>query len=108
MEDIISRVLDKLNFYEITLVGEGFGEMVICTYRPEESVADIFIKLKESDDIDFEIWETTLEKIRESGQGYFPIFCVELNQDYNSLKDLAEDLMVFRLSGLIDKEMKGM
>ena len=105
---MIDKYLEGLNFFEIILVGSGvfdYNEITVATYRPKEAIYEAFNKDKNKK---CSVHDIALKDIKSSGVEWFPIFCVELRSDYQSLEELAKDIMVWRLSGMMDKEMVGM
>jgi hypothetical protein len=104
---VMDSALEGLNFFEVIFQGDYLSAMTVCTYRPKETVEELFKDFESNGVYKHNIWDVTLEEIKED-KGWFPIFCVELRNEHGTLESLAEDLFVSRLSGVIDREMKGM
>lgn len=104
---VLDNALKGLNFFEVIFQGPWTSAMTVCTYRPKESVEELFKDFESEGVHKHDIWDVTLDEIKED-KGWFPIFCVELHGEYKTIESLAEDLFVTRLSGVIDREMKGM
>jgi len=98
---------DGFSFYQIIIRGEDITALTIGTYRPEQTVKDLFSGVEEFEEADVDIWEITPGLIKTSKE-WFPIFCVELHSEYTDLDELEKDLMIWRIAGMMDKEMEGM
>ena len=96
-----------LNFYQVIICGPYTTSIMIGTYRPKDTVKDLFATSKEYKGAAVNIWEVSLKLIKTSKE-WFPIFCVELHTEYSDLEELAKDLMIWRVSGMMEKEMEGM
>jgi len=104
----IKQAIKGIKFYEITLMGDSLGTMSMCTYRPQDTVRDLFKKKAgEKSVCMLNCWEHSIDQLVEMPD-YFPVFCVELHNMYSDLESLAKDLMVSRISGVIDRDMEGM
>jgi hypothetical protein len=96
--DSIIRIMEGMKFYDIYAFSTNFGISTFCTYRDHKQISEVFdnklnvVQLEDPDAI--------LESFEGEG-----IFCLELHNNYKSLKSLAEDLIVSRISGMMDKEM---
>lgn len=94
----------------------SIGESFICTYRTADSLDVLYQAMQQAKKIGkYEIEELTINEVHDmlkDGQlismFYSKLYCVELKNEYDSLEHLAEDLMIYRISGMIDKEMEGM
>lgn len=104
---VMDSALEGLNFFEVIFQGSWTSAMTVCTYRTKKSIEELFEDFEAEGVFSNRIWDITLKEIKED-KGWFPIFCVELHGEYKTLDGLAEDLFVSRLSGVIDREMKGM
>ena len=97
--DSIIQIMAGMKFYDILTFSWDFSTTTVCTYRTREQVSATFdnkfnvIMITNPDDI--------LEAFGES-KG---IYCIELHNNYKSLKSLAEDLAITRLSGMMNKEL---
>lgn len=104
----MEEYLEGFKFYAVVIIGLTFDitTLTIGTYRPKETVHDLFDGMNEADAATVDVWELTLDDLQDSKE-LLPIFCVELHTEYTDLEAMVKDLMVWRLSGMMDKEMKG-
>ena len=101
----MEKYLSGFKFYEVIITNRLYiNEITIGTYRPIETVEALFCEVK---GCKADVWEIALDEIKISKE-LFPIFCVELNTEYFDLENIVKDLMVWRLSGMMNKEMEGM
>lgn len=107
MEELIDKILKDVNFFDVFIGGYALRSMVICTYRPPEVAKSLFEQAAKTAGGMLYFDRLSLKEIKSSKE-YFPIFSVELHNEYKDLETLAEDLMVSRLSGVIDRDMEGM
>jgi len=114
--DEVTSTLNDLKFYKV-LTQNGQWPVAhflnICTYRPKKTVMELFKDLATKDlgyiyqDVEeYNIFDVI--NLISCDKMWFPIYCVETQESYNSLNLIAEDIMIYRLSGLMDKEMEGM
>lgn len=96
-QEAIVRILSGIKFYDIHSI---MGLVTVCTYRAREQVAEIFKDDKFMRIIDVTDPDAIMDAFNENG-----IFCVELHNVYKNLKSLAEDLVVSRISGMMEKEI---
>jgi hypothetical protein len=94
----IVDIMAGMKFYDVYTISINFGITTICTYRSREQVFEAFdgqANITEIVDID-----DIMDAFSEDG-----IFCVELHNTYKNLKSLAEDLVISRISGMMEKEI---
>jgi hypothetical protein len=104
MKATVKRVLKNLNFYYILVYddeGWTYKELSMCTYRPIETVQSVF---KEKG-MNAEVHKTSLD---DPELFHSPVFCSELHNDYKTVDALAEDIMVSKLSGMMNKEVENL
>lgn len=108
---IKDELLGGLNFFQIIFWGANTSAITLCTYRTKESVETLYNEMQSPNVDSCEIWEFNSTDLDDDDNGdsseWFPIFFVELRTEYNDTDSLVEDLMVWRLSGMMDKEMEG-
>jgi len=106
-EKDMKEYLEGFNFYQVIIRGFDVTALTIGTYRPEQAVKSLFKGVEEFEGADVDVWEISLKELQGSKE-WFPIFCVELHTEYSDLEELVKDLMVWRIAGMMDKEMEGM
>ncbi len=103
----MEEYLDGFNFYRVSILGEKTTLLTIGTYRPKETVYDLFRGIEDFEESEVDVWELSAADLKQS-RLMVPIFCVELRMEYKNLEELIKDLMIWRLAGMMDKEMEGM
>lgn len=113
------EALSGMKFYSIILfVDDSLSTrfMTVCTYREKKTLEKLFHSLKNYKDpqifnkelIDFSIDEVyDMKEVAMEMQNSGGIYCVETKSHYKSLEELAEEVILLRLSGLMDKELEG-
>jgi hypothetical protein len=99
--------LRGIKFYEVVVYGEYHdGSIIIATYRDLETIKKLYADFKAKYRIrNYSVYSVTLKQIRDTKDEFFPIFVPELRMEFKDLQTMAESLMVYRLSGLMDKEI---
>ena len=103
------EALEGMKFYWVINFNVGFGELgrtLICTYRNKEQVEEAF-NISGKDSEGMVIWDLRPTEIDEALQVMKNdgVYCVEVHNSYNSLETLAEDVVVYRLAGVMDQEL---
>jgi hypothetical protein len=94
-ETVVS-IMEGMKFYDIWSHENFLAPFLcLCTYRNLEQVQEVFKSAYQVFDP-----EEILYSFNNEG-----IFCIELHNIYKDLKSLAEDLIVYRISGLMDQEI---
>jgi len=113
------EALSGMKFYSVMLFVDdtySMRNMTICTYRDAKSVENIFESMKGYKDpkttnrelIDFLIDVlSSMKDIIICMQYSGGIYCIETKSYYKSLEELAEEVILLRLSGLMNKELEG-
>lgn len=96
-QDALVRIMSGMKFYDIYAI---MGITTICTYRTKEQVAELFDTDSFTRVVALTDPDIILDEFNNDG-----IFCVELHGTYKNLKSLAEDLVISRISGMMEKEI---
>ncbi len=105
----MKEYLKGLNFYEVkiqkTFLAAHYA-LRLCTYRNMDAVEDIFKDQKVKKVIyNFDLIKLDIEWILEEETYWFPMFCVELHNNYATLQELVEDIFVGKITGIIDVDL---
>lgn len=99
-----------MRFYEVEIQPTKAimsNRLRVCTYRPYAEVRTTFDDQRMSGKIErFRITDLDQAWVIEDELYWFPMFCVELKRDYATLKDLVEDILVGKLSGILDVDIE--
>jgi len=100
---VIEESINGLNFYCVIYDKNMFfsGEETIGTFRNEMALREVYNNKK----IDCHITQITFKEIVEDPIEYFPIYCVELHNEYEYLDYLIKDIMISKISGMMNKEL---
>ena len=105
----MKEYLKGIRFYEVQIQPTraiGYNCLRVCTYRPYTELNNVFTEQKRSGAIiNFRIIDVDTDWVIEDEAYWFPMFCVELNRDYLDLKALIEDILVGKLSGILDVDV---
>lgn len=98
--------LKGLHFYDIQIrksIIESSYNYRVCTYRSISEIEKAFIEQKAKGHIfKFQPSEIDHDWVIEDENYFFPMFCVELSKVYRNLDELIEDILIGRLSGILD------
>ena len=102
----MKEALRGIKFYEVIVRGVVYdGSIIIATYRNKDDVNTVYAGIKAQKKIvDFTVYGVSFKEISSSRE-WFPIFVPELRKEYSNLNEMAEDIMAYRLSGLMDGEL---
>lgn len=101
--------LKGLHFYDIRIrksMIESSYNYRVCTYRSMDEIEKAFVEQKTKGHIyRFEPAEIDHDMIIDEENYFFPMFCVELSKVYGNIDELIEDILVGRLSGILDVDV---
>ena len=100
---VIASALGGLKFYSVIVAGNDifsglFDEVKICTFRGLDAVKEVYEGSM--------ITEYNLADIAQHPEEYLPIYCVELHSSYKYVDILMKDMMISKLSGMMEAEVK--
>ena len=100
--------IQDINFYEIDVRKNNLESYAyrFCTYNDIGEIKSIFKEQKENGKIKhFNIVQLDQDWIIEDEYYWFPMFCLELGSDYSNLNELIEDILIGKLSGVLNRNI---
>lgn len=100
---VFETSLRGINFYLLTYGDNLFfnARDTICTFRSEDELRNVY----KNKNIDCAIKKLELKNVVDMYELYFPVYCVELHNSYKYVDHIMRDLMISKISGMMNKEL---